>query len=136
MILTKILPFINKEKIVFSLIIVLSVIIAVLSFKLYTKDNTIEELSSIIDKKSKDLVIYEMNLNECRKNIDKQNEIMENLEENYRRIQQIWLQKQEEIDKNNKKIEELRKELERKEGKTCQDAIKNIDSVLKQNLYL
>lgn len=136
MILTKILPFINKEKIVFSLIIVLSVIIAVLLFKLYTKDNTIEELSSIIDKKSKDLVIYEMNLNECRKNIDKQNEIMENLEENYRQIQQIWLQKQEEISKNNKKIEELRKELERKEGKTCQDAIKNIDSVLKQNLYL
>lgn len=136
MILTKILPFINKEKIVFSLIIVLSVIIAVLLFKLYTKDNTIEELSSIIDKKSKDLVIYEMNLNECRKNIDKQNEIMENLEENYRQIQEIWLQKQEEISKNNKKIEELRKELERKEGKTCQDAIKNIDSVLKQNLYL
>ena len=136
MILTKILPFINKEKIVFSLIIVLSVIIAVLLFKLYTKDNTIEELTTIIDKKSKDLVIYEMNLNECRKNIDKQNEIMENLEENYRRIQQIWLQKQEEISKNNKKIEELRKEVERKEGKTCQDAIKNIDSVLKQNLYL
>lgn len=136
MILTKILTLLDKEKIVFSLIIVLSVIIAVLLFKLYTKDNTIEELSSIIDKKSKDLVIYEMNLNECRKNIDKQNEIMENLEENYRQIQQIWLQKQEEISKNNKKIEELRKELERKEGKTCQDAIKNIDSVLKQNLYL
>lgn len=136
MILTKILTLLDKEKIVFSLIIVLSVIIAVLLFKLYTKDNTIEELSSIIDKKSKDLVIYEMNLNECRKNIDKQNEIMENLEENYRQIQQIWLQKQEEISKNNKRIEELRKELERKEGKTCQDAIKNIDSVLKQNLYL
>lgn len=136
MILTKILTLLDKEKIVFSLIIVLSVIIAVLLFKLYTKDNTIKELSSIIDKKSKDLVIYEMNLNECRKNIDKQNEIMENLEENYRQIQQIWLQKQEEISKNNKKIEELRKELERKEGKTCQDAIKNIDSVLKQNLYL
>ena len=136
MILTKILTLLDKEKIVFSLIIVLSVIIAVLLFKLYTKDNTIEELSSIIDKKSKDLVIYEMNLNECRKNIDKQNEIMENLEENYRQIQQIWLQKQEEISKNNKKIEELRKEVERKEGKTCQDAIKNIDSVLKQNLYL
>ena len=136
MILTKILPFINKEKIVFSLIIVLSVIIAVLLFKLYTKDNTIEELTTIIDKKSKEIAVHEINLNECRDNIEKQNENLKNLEENYRQIQQIWLQKQEEIDKNNKKIEELRKELERKEGKTCQDAIKNIDSVLKQNLYL
>lgn len=134
MILTKILPFINKERITIGINVIFAIIIAVLLFKLYTKDSTIKELSSIIDKKSKDLVIYEMSLNECRKNIDKQNEIMENLEENYRQIQEIWLQKQEEISKNNKKIEELRKELEKKEGKTCQDAIKNIDSVLKQNL--